>query len=215
MTSERRATNVGRWPRDLGPVARPRRGRQVGLVVTTGLLAAAAVAAPSTVAASAPVPKLDWRPARRRQPGFQCAAATVPRNYSHPRRSKIHLAVIRHPATDPAHRIGTLFFNPGGPGQSGTAALAQGYKFFPPAVRARFDLVSWDPRGWARAPRSSAFTRGHDESTLLDGVGVLASLPVGKAKRKWILRYRAFGRRCERTKAASLRDVRPPTPRAT
>jgi hypothetical protein len=44
--------------------------------------------------------------------------------------------VIRHPATDPAHRIGSLFFNPGGPGDPGTQALPPYYAYFPALTRA-------------------------------------------------------------------------------
>ena len=159
-----------------------------------------------------PVPKLDWHPcASDTQKGFQCATTRVPRNYSHPHRSKLHLAVIRHRATDPAHRIGTLFFNPGGPGASGKEALAspQGYPFFSSTLRARFDLVSWDPRGVGASTAVRCFASTKDEERFLDGVAQPgASFPVGKAeKKKWIRRYRAFGRRCERTNGGLLRHV--------
>jgi hypothetical protein len=36
-------------------------------------------------------------------------------DYSNPQGQHISLALIKLPATDPAHRIGTLFVNPGGP----------------------------------------------------------------------------------------------------
>jgi pimeloyl-ACP methyl ester carboxylesterase len=209
LTSDRRATNLGRCLRIFGPMPRPRRGRHLGLAVTAALAATAAVAA--STAAAAPAPKLDWRPCAGG--AFQCATARVPRNYSHPHRSKIHLAVIRHRATDPAHRIGTLFYNPGGPGGSGIMALPQSYqaKFFPPALSARFDLVSWDPRGVGASTSTAVqcFASQTDETRFLDGVAsVGASFPVGKAeKKKWIRRYRAFGRHCERTNGGLLRHV--------
>src|SRR5690242_17060902 len=63
-----------------------------------------------------PVPSLDWRPC---DDGFECATARVPRDYAHPRGPTVSLALIRHKALDPAHRIGSLFLNPGGPGGSG------------------------------------------------------------------------------------------------
>jgi hypothetical protein len=82
------------------------------------------------------VPKLDWQscadPAQR---GFQCATARVPLDYSHPRGPRIHLAVIRHRASDRAHRIGTLFFNPGGPSAAGTVGLPLVLGRFPAALR--------------------------------------------------------------------------------
>ena len=56
------------------------------------------------------------RPAR----SFECGAtAQVPLDYDQPHGATISLALIRLPATDPAHRIGSLFLNPGGPGGSG------------------------------------------------------------------------------------------------
>ena len=83
------------------------------------------------------VPRLVWHQcASPEQQGFQCATARVPLNYSNPRGPTIHLAVIRHPASDRAHRIGTLFFNPGGPGASGTAFLPLLVEHFPPALQA-------------------------------------------------------------------------------
>jgi hypothetical protein len=69
----------------------------------------------------------------------------VPLDYRRPRGAKIRLALIRHRATDPARRVGALFFNPGGPGNPGTTRLPAWFDLFPAALRARFDIVSWDP----------------------------------------------------------------------
>ncbi|MDG6107914.1 alpha/beta fold hydrolase [Dactylosporangium aurantiacum] len=58
----------------------------------------------------------------------------------------MRLPVIRWPAKDQTRRIGSLFVNPGGPGGSGVAFL----RGAPPGALdafARFDVVSWDPRG--------------------------------------------------------------------
>jgi hypothetical protein len=38
----------------------------------------------------------------------------VPPDYAYPRGATVQIAVVEHPATDPAHRIGSLFFNPAG-----------------------------------------------------------------------------------------------------
>jgi pimeloyl-ACP methyl ester carboxylesterase len=55
---------------------------------------------------------------------------------------------MRHRSTGSDHqRIGSLFFNPGGPGGSGVSALPEVWRLLPAAVKRRFDLVSWDPRG--------------------------------------------------------------------
>jgi pimeloyl-ACP methyl ester carboxylesterase len=98
----------------------------------------------SPAAATAPpVPDLQWRDC---DGGFECATAPVPLDYAKPRGEKVHLALVRHPALDPEHRIGTLFLNPGGPGGSAIELVREA----PPpafALLARFDWVGFDPRG--------------------------------------------------------------------
>lgn len=72
--------------------------------------------------------------------------------YTEPQGEQIPIAVVRHRATDPAQRIGSLFFNPGGPGVPASEQVmaidaATGAGMFSPAVLARFDVVGMDPRG--------------------------------------------------------------------
>ena len=55
--------------------------------------------------------------------GFQCGTVKVPLDYSHPAAGTIDIALNRMPATDQAHRIGSLLTNPGGPGASGISFL--------------------------------------------------------------------------------------------
>ena len=99
------------------------------------------------------VPVLDWTacPAAADgaagTAGFDCATATVPMDYADPAAGQFDLAVIKHPATDPGSKVGTLFWNPGGPSDAGTQYLPASINGFPEAVRQRFDIVSWDPRG--------------------------------------------------------------------
>jgi pimeloyl-ACP methyl ester carboxylesterase len=85
-------------------------------------------------------------------PNFQCATARVPLDYSRPHGATIAIALARLPATDAANRIGSLFLNPGGPGGSGVDyLLGAGPFLYTDAVRARFDLVGFDPRGIMRS----------------------------------------------------------------
>lgn len=76
--------------------------------------------------------------------GARCGELTVPLDYARPGGRTISVAVARRAATDPAHRLGTLMVDTGGPGPSRSAVswLAQGS----PAVAARYDLVGIDPR---------------------------------------------------------------------
>jgi len=77
----------------------------------------------------------------------QCGTLRVPANWSHPKGRKISVAVARDPADDPSHRIGTLFFNPGGPGDGAVKYVIAADTFFSETLRARFDVVGVDPRG--------------------------------------------------------------------
>jgi pimeloyl-ACP methyl ester carboxylesterase len=76
--------------------------------------------------------------------GLSCATLTVPVDHDHPGGPTLDLAVARRPAADPDARLGALVLNPGGPGAAGTDLVRTGLSN--PAL-ARFDLVSWDPRG--------------------------------------------------------------------
>src|SRR4051794_17247945 len=114
----------------------------VFLVIVT-VLAAPADARPG-------VPGLTWKPC----PGdaaARCATLSVPVDWSGPYSAKVNLAVAMEPATDRAHRIGSLIVNPGGPGVSGYDFALGAASFFSPAVRARFDIVGYDPRGVGRS----------------------------------------------------------------
>jgi hypothetical protein len=55
--------------------------------------------------------------------GFTCATVNVPLDYAKPHGAMIQLALVKHAATDPKHRIGTLFTNPGGPGGQGLTQI--------------------------------------------------------------------------------------------
>jgi pimeloyl-ACP methyl ester carboxylesterase len=82
---------------------------------------------------------------------LQCATLTVPVDHTQPDGEQVDIAVARFRATDPDHRLGSLVFNFGGPGDAGTETLAGYAEQIPAAVRARYDLVSFDPRGTGRS----------------------------------------------------------------
>ena len=83
--------------------------------------------------------------------GYECATLRRPLDRDQPSGAQVELAVYRLPATGRAEqRIGTLFFNPGGPGQPGHASAGSAF-FLPPSLRRSFDFVTWDPRGLGRS----------------------------------------------------------------
>jgi pimeloyl-ACP methyl ester carboxylesterase len=69
----------------------------------------------------------------------------VPVDHAHPERGTISIEVARRNAESPAKRIGTIVFLPGGPGDDGTVQVSA----FSQAVRDRFDVVSYNPRGFS------------------------------------------------------------------
>lgn len=76
--------------------------------------------------------------------GALCGEMTVPLDYRHPEGRTISIAVDRRPATDTAHKLGTLVVNTGGPDASRSAVAAA--PSAAPALGAQYDLVSFDPR---------------------------------------------------------------------
>jgi pimeloyl-ACP methyl ester carboxylesterase len=89
---------------------------------------------------------------------FQCARVRVPLDYSNLQAGTISIALVRLPASDQAHRIGSLFVNPGGPGGSGVDEVLQGGPhLYGGAIQSRFDIVGFDPRGIARSTALRCF----------------------------------------------------------
>ncbi len=117
--------------------------RTRGSVAALGAVLACLAAA--TPVAAAPDVQLQWTGCGAA--GVQCATATVPKDYDDAGAGTLDLAVARSPATDPSKRIGSLFFNLGGPGAgAATYVEALGAQLFP-VLNARFDIVGVDPRG--------------------------------------------------------------------
>jgi len=77
----------------------------------------------------------------------QCATIEVPLDYAVPAAGTIRLALDRIPATDRAGRIGSLLVNPGGPGGSGLDYAKAADRILGEKLRARYDVVGFDPRG--------------------------------------------------------------------
>ncbi|HEX5383243.1 MAG TPA: hypothetical protein VFW54_01265, partial [Propionibacteriaceae bacterium] len=90
--------------------------------------------------------KIAWSPCEK-SPQTQCGTLKVPLDWSKPSGATISLAIARRPAKDPRHRVGTLFFNPGGPGDGAAKYIVMAETVFTPTLIERFDLVGMDPRG--------------------------------------------------------------------
>ncbi len=79
--------------------------------------------------------------------GLRCARLRVPLDYADPHGPTLEITAVVRPAEDPAHSLGPLFLNPGGPGGSAIAFLREASLVLPAEVLRRFDLVGVDPRG--------------------------------------------------------------------
>ena len=123
----------------------------VGLTVAVLVGAGTSVAAAGEPPAATPPPELPWAgcglTAVAVTAGVQCASVPVPLDHDDPAGAQIDIALARVPATDPAQRIGSLFFNPGGPGGPAVEILQTVGQGPFAALNQRFDIVAFDPRG--------------------------------------------------------------------
>lgn len=142
----------------------------------------------------APVPTLEWGtcPAATPQEAeflkdYQCTSAKVPLSYRDPRGPSVTLALARLPAADPAHRLGTLFWNPGGPGGSGRIPPV-----FSQELHERFDLVGFDPRGVAASTPLRCFETNQEALEVFGW-----SFPITLAQERDVIELTRWGtRRC-------------------
>mgnify|MGYP000872625105 FL=1 len=89
--------------------------------------------------------KLAWVPCKDK-PQMQCADVKVPLDYKKPGGKTIIVAMAKVPAAN-GKPIGSLFVNPGGPGESGIDLVSGADKIFSKALRDQYDIVGFDPRG--------------------------------------------------------------------
>jgi pimeloyl-ACP methyl ester carboxylesterase len=152
------------------------------------------------------VPVLQWAACGG---GFECASVAVPLDYDHPRSVTTSLALIRLPATDQRHRIGSLLINPGGPGASGVDRVRQGARqMLPPAVRARFDVVGFDPRGVAASSPIRCFPSVAAQSRFFADVPLFPKFPVGRREQvAFIAKMAELGGICLRHNAEIMQHM--------
>jgi len=135
------------------------RGLRIGLLIAVLILLGIGLGTDSGSVSAAPeVPKVNWSACYQEFGPFECGIVHVPLDYDNPYEAAISIALVRLPAGDPSQKIGSLFLNPGGPGGSGVEfALSVAPYLYTPEVRARFDIVGFDPRGIARSTALRCF----------------------------------------------------------
>jgi pimeloyl-ACP methyl ester carboxylesterase len=114
---------------------------------------------------------LDWAPCAEQSNPLaetECATLTVPLDHAAPDAGTIEIAVARIAASDPSSRIGSLVFNPGGPGGSGIEFLNSAVATMPIEVTQQFDLVGFDPRGVGASTAVECEVNFDDDVPLLE-----------------------------------------------
>jgi pimeloyl-ACP methyl ester carboxylesterase len=149
-------------------------------VVAVAALGAATLAVPGPAAAAAPATAPAWAACTEKGLlGFDCATYQVPLDYDRPRGATTTIALARRPAGDPAHKIGTIFVNPGGPGGPGRGLVAVADEIVSPEVLARFDFVGFDPRGIGASDPLQCFASDDESNAVLAQVH---GVPLTKAE---------------------------------
>jgi pimeloyl-ACP methyl ester carboxylesterase len=123
---------------------------------------------------------IDWGPCKPRGPRLQCARVREPLDWDHPNGRKIHLAVVRHLASKPKQRIGSMFFNPGGPGESGVELVRDNGAELDAWGGGRFNLVGWDPRGTNASTPVPCFTSTASEARFWRGVQIATTAAASR-----------------------------------
>jgi pimeloyl-ACP methyl ester carboxylesterase len=200
--------------------AEPRRSRRLARRSVVGALAvglcaavlapARADAAPAGAAAAGTAPtgatpataaRIDWTPCGER---LECATVPVPLDWARPHGPAITLSVLRHLASDPARRIGSLLVNPGGPGDSGVDEVAARGAALDARTEGRFDIVGWDPRGSGRSTPVSCFADAAERAAFWGDVLV----PTTRAdERRYLARTVALAQRCGARNGALLAHI--------
>ncbi|EKM51106.1 uncharacterized protein PHACADRAFT_32147 [Phanerochaete carnosa HHB-10118-sp] len=90
---------------------------------------------------------LSWVPCFS---SFQCARLTVPLQYSNPGAGEAQIALLMSPSSFPkndSRYLGSILFNPGGPGDSGVNTVMTLASTIRPVIGPQYDFIGFDPRG--------------------------------------------------------------------
>jgi pimeloyl-ACP methyl ester carboxylesterase len=203
----------------VGPGRRARaRGAAVAVLLVAGLVgctggeprSAAPAPSPSTAATTRDTGPLaefyNQRPAWKecpREERFECARVKVPLDYSKPAGEKIELAVIRLRAANKDRRVGSLLLNPGGPGSSGVQYARNADDVTSDALRERFDIVGFDPRGVGESTPVKCLT----DAELDELIAADASPDTPAEEQSLSLQSRNFAERCKQRAGRLLPHV--------
>lgn len=181
--------------------------RPLVLSVTAGLLLPGLDPANATSSASpqSPDPRVTssiaWAPCGEQ---LECARVHVPLDWDRPRGRTISLEVIRHLASRPDRRIGSLFVNGGGATGSVELVRSDGARL--DAIgKGRFDVVGWALRG---TPGSEPMVRCFADQQQREDFWEELPIPSTRAQSSaYLPKTKAFARRCGELSGNLLRHV--------
>ena len=178
---------------------RRRRSRWAGAAIAaTSVLALAGSACTddsgATASPSAPggatTTGIGWEPCGVR---LECATVAVPIDWGDPDGETLDLALIKHPASDPARRIGTILTDPGGPGDTGVGFVEGAGDELDAWGDGRFDWIGWDPRGTYASSPVDCFGSEEDAARFWAGAQIPETVEQSEA---FAARATELARRC-------------------
>jgi pimeloyl-ACP methyl ester carboxylesterase len=149
---------------------------------------------------------LAWGPCPATGPPMECATLAVPLDHALPLGERLPLMVWRLRATGPGPRLGSLVLLDGAPGAPDALGLPAMARALAPALRSRFDLVSWQRRGTgSRGQPAALHCWPSEEEARAWRARVPASLPAGTAEQsRWLQSWAELARACERHQSRLL-----------
>jgi pimeloyl-ACP methyl ester carboxylesterase len=138
---------------------------------TTGEVVTTTPDAPASSDPAVPIPAFEPEPIAWEQfnDAVDVGTLEVPVDYAQPDGARFELFLARYNALDQENKIGTLLVNPGGPGYPGTDLALTAADRYDRALRDRFDIIGWDPRGVGQSDPPIDCIDDYDEFFAGDG----------------------------------------------
>ena len=141
---------------------------------------------------------LTWSDCTVSKQAVKCATIAAPLDYAKPDGQAITLKLVKVVATA-SPRLGTLFVNPGGPGEPGTTLAVD----FQRTGLEQYDIVGWDPRG---AGESTPVVC--ENGAAVDQLMQLDQSPDNATEKQALLDgWKAFGASCLAKSGALLQHI--------
>ena len=124
--------------------------------------------------------KLDWRDCYG---DFECATFEVPVNYEEITDETFKLKALRHLATGPGPKLGSIVVNPGGPGGSAIDYAYNAESIVSDEINQRYDIVGFDPRGVNTSEPIRCLSDSEEDAFLGSGGSVNTRAEITALKR--------------------------------